>query len=406
MKEFTIDNFHFFAQDTESKNVKLGLSRIEEALNKLNKPCRRIPAIQIIGTNGKGSITAFLESVLSLSNINIGVTTSPHIFDISERIKFNNEKITRQELEEIFNELKNTIQHSKLSPFELLICCGLKFFEKKKVDLLLLEAGLGGRLDATTAHKFRPIVAIGKIGIDHCEFLGESIEDITSEKIAVIQKDSFVISCKQSHIVEKIINKKIKEVKANIIWVDPLTQNWELGLQGFFQRENAAVTIGVINVLNKQGWNIKESSIKIGLAKTKWPGRLELQKWNNKNVLIDSAHNPSAAEVLARERENWINQEKGVYWIMGVQKKKDFLSMIQTLIKPVDRLLLVPVPNQISWKSCEIPDDIRLKINHIYEFEDLKYALQFLENLEVWPSCHPVIAGSIFLVSEFLKSIN
>ena len=253
MTQYNLENLHFSYPKDESKDIKLGLKRIEKALSKINFPCRKTPAIQIIGTNGKGSITAFLESILSFNKINIGVTTSPHIFDICERIRINKKNISKKELQRTIDEIYYPLKGFDLSPFEFIICCALKFFDKNKVDLLLLEAGLGGRLDATSAHKFRPIIAIGKIGIDHSEYLGDNISKITHEKIAVIQKDSFVISCKQDSEVEALINKRTKEIEANMIWVDPLSEEWELSLKGDFQRYNAAVAIGVIKILNELG---------------------------------------------------------------------------------------------------------------------------------------------------------
>ena len=403
MQENTFESLHFLSPKNESRNISLGLQRIEKALEKLNNPCKKTPAIQIIGTNGKGSITAFLESILSLNNIKIGVTTSPHLFDICERIRINKKNILRKEFKAITDEIYDELKTLELSPFEFVVCCALKYFDQYGVDLLLLEAGLGGRLDATSGHKSRPIIAIGKIGIDHSDYLGDTLKKITQEKIAVIEKDSFVISCQQELEVKALINKRIHDVGANMIWVNPLSKEWELGLEGDFQRENAAVALGVVQVLNKLGWDIKTSTIKKGFITTKWPGRLELVKWKSKKILIDAAHNPLAAEVLAKEREGWLNQEKGVYWILGVQKNKDFDNIIKKLFKSHDKLLLVPVPNHRSWTSNEISKNNILNNNNIIEFDNFNLALKYLEELDKWPACNPVLSGSIFLISAFLN---
>jgi len=236
--------------------------------------------------------------------------------------------------------------------------------------------------------------------------LGNTLEKIALEKIAVIQKNSYVISCKQEPEVEALINKKIQDIEASIFWVKPLSEEWELSLKGNFQKENAAVAIGVIKILNKIGWDIKTSFVKKGITTATWPGRLEIVKWKNKQILIDSAHNPLAAKVLSKEREGWLNQEKGVYWILGVQINKDFRSITRELFKPQDKLLLVPVPNHESWTLELISKNICLDERNINEFENLDLALQYLEELNEWPTCNPVLAGSIFLVSEFIKSLN
>ena len=390
----------------EKDNMKLGLSRIKKVLKELDNPCKNIPAIQVVGTNGKGSITAFLESILFESKINIGVTTSPHLFDITERIRVNKTNIDKSEFEIFFKKIEKAFATFELSPFEKIICCALKFFDYKKVDLIILEAGLGGRLDATTAHKLRPIIALGSIGFDHKEYLGDSIEKIAKEKIAVIQKNSIVISGNQNIQVKNLINKRVEEVGAKIVWKESISNHFKLGLKGHFQEENASVAIGVIEALNKSGFSIKEDTISRGLEKTTWQGRLEIIRYLDKNILVDCAHNYPAAKALSKERLTWKNQENGIYWILGVQRQKDMFSILKTLIKKNDHLLLVPVPNQKSWElkdfsNFEVSDSLK-----IIEFEKFEYALNHLSELKDWPSCNPVIAGSIFLVAEFIKYAN
>ena len=258
LKNANIKSFESIHPKYERDNIRLGLSRIKKVLKRLDYPCKDIPAIQIVGTNGKGSITAFLESILFEAKKNIGVTTSPHLFDISERIRVNKKNISKNELEKIFKLINKSFSKYELTPFEKIICSALKFFDEKQVNLLILEAGLGGRLDATTAHVFRPIIAVSKIGLDHKEFLGDTIEEITMEKIAVIEKSSIVISCNQDKKLENLITERVKEVGADIIWRDLISSNYELGLKGNFQRQNASVAIGVIEALNKFGFEIKE----------------------------------------------------------------------------------------------------------------------------------------------------
>ena len=403
MENENFKSFELISPKYERDNIRLGLSRIKNVLKALNNPCKDIPAVQIIGTNGKGSITAFIENILFEGKINIGVTTSPHMFNITERIRVNKKNIEEKEFEKIFKFIEKDFSIHELTPFEKIICSALKFFDKKQVELLILEAGLGGRLDATTAHKLRPIIAIGNIGLDHKEHLGDTIEKITKEKIAVIKKDSIVISCKQNIQAEKIINKRVKEVGAEIIWKDTISNNYELGLRGHFQKQNASVALGVIQALNNFGFKIQEDCIYKGLKKTTWHGRLEIINYLNKKILVDCAHNYSAAKALSKERGTWENEEKGIYWILGVQKQKDMSAIIKILIKKNDHLLLVPVPNQHSWKLKDIADFEEIDTSRIIEFEKFEFAFNYLSELNKWPSCHPVLTGSVFLVAEFIK---
>ena len=176
MKKANLKILELLSPRYERDNIKLGLSRTKKVIQKLGDPCKNIPAIQIVGTNGKGSIAAYLESILFEAKKNFGVTTSPHLFDICERIRVNKKNINKVDFEKIYRLIEKKISTNELTPFEKIICCALNFFDNEKVELLILEAGLGGRLDATTAHESRPIIAIGNIGLDHKEFLGDTKE--------------------------------------------------------------------------------------------------------------------------------------------------------------------------------------------------------------------------------------
>ena len=406
MKNSNLSNFELLTPKYERDNIKLDLSRIKEVLKKLDNPCQNIPAIQIVGTNGKGSIAAYLESILFEAKKNFGVTTSPHLLDICERIRVKKRNINKTDFETIYRLIEKNFSTYELTPFEKIICCALNFFDNEKVELLILEAGLGGRLDATTAHKLRPIIAIGNIGLDHKNFLGDTIEKIAKEKLAVIEKNSIVISCKQNSQVENLINKKVEEVGAEIIWKDSISNIYELGLKGIFQKQNASVAVGAIEALNKLGFNIKEKYISEGLKKTTWNGRLEIINYLNKKILVDCAHNYPAAKALSNERSNWENEEEGIYWILGVQKQKDMEAILKTLLKKNDHLLLVPVPNQPSWQLKDLSQIKEINFQNIIEFEKFEFAIEYLFALKKWPPNHPVLTGSIFLVAEFIKFAN
>jgi len=314
--------------------------------------------------------------------------------------------INKTEFGKIYSLIEKNLSIYELTPFEKIICCALNFFNNKKVELLILEAGLGGRLDATTAHKSRPIIAIGNIGLDHKEFLGDTIEKIAEEKLAVIEKNSIVISCNQNSQVENLITKKVKEVGAEIIWKDSISNSYKLGLKGIFQKQNASVAVGAIEALNNLGFNIKEKHISEGLKKTAWHGRLEIINYFNKEILVDSAHNYPAAKALSNERSNWENEDKGIYWILGFQRQKDFFAILKTLLKKNDHLLLVPVPNQPSWQLNDLSQIKEIDFQKTIEFKTFELAIEYLFSLEKWPPNHPVLTGSIFLVAEFIKFAN
>ncbi len=383
----------------DSRGMALGIDRMQRALKRMGNPCGSIPAIQVIGTNGKGSIASFIESGIRAAGIKTGLTTSPHLVDWSERIKTNGKKISRHLLKQRLKEIQSLAQEEDLTPFEFLLAAAFDHFEQEKVEILVLEVGLGGRGDATTAHHHRPIIAIGAIGLDHCEYLGSSIKDIAHEKVAVISKGASVISGPQNEEVSNIIEEKAKQEDAKVKWVKPIPFHWNLGIPGDVQRENAAVAKGALQELASIGLPINDNQIRQGLSNAKWPGRLQSVTWGKLPLLIDGAHNPQAMERLAIERTNWAHHEEGLNWILGIQANKNAPKMINLLLKPKDIAWIVPVPNHLSWteealkNSCK---DISTQLRYANKVED---CLSIIHN-KGWPKTPPVITGSLHLLGD------
>tara|TARA_B100000700_G_scaffold326942_1_gene439998 strand:- start:868 stop:2124 length:1257 start_codon:yes stop_codon:yes gene_type:complete len=387
----------------KGRGIDLTLERIKEALKYIGQPCKDKPAIQIIGTNGKGSIASFLMSTLKHSKIKAGIYTSPHLINWNERIVIDGIEISDENLINLLTKLKVVANKFKLTPFELITTAALQYFESNSVELLVLEAGLGGRLDATTAHNHRPIIAIGGIGKDHCEYLGNTLREIAYEKTAVISSGSCVISGPQQYEVKKIIEKVVKKRKAEIFWVNALDYSWDIGLQGNIQRENAAVAKCSLEQLYKFGWKIDESIIRKGISTSTWIGRLETVFWQNKEILIDGAHNPHAIIYLSKERIYWENEQSGVNWILGIQANKDAPKIIEELIKPQDQVFIVPIPNHQSWTSSKFKNansNIKSNIKFCLSAEE---ALLELSEKDNWTTNKTVITGSLYLIGDLLS---
>ena len=399
----TKSNFTFESKITEHRDMNLGIDRMSLAINAMGDPCERIPAIHIAGTNGKGSIAAFINSVLSLVNIKTGVTTSPHLVDWVERVCINKTQISKKEFKSLSLSLSPIMEKYSLTPFESIFAIALKYFTLKEVKLLILEVGLGGRLDATTAHKYRPIIAFGAIGLDHCEYLGDSLEKIAIEKASVITPNSTVITAKQHNIVKKVLNETAIRQKAVIHWVDPLPLDWKLGLSGGIQKENAAVAKGVIESLKHIGWSIPEEKIREGLSLAKWPGRLQTTKWQGMPIIIDGAHNPHAARQLSIERNTWADQESGIVWILGVQKQKDIINILRNLIRERDLAWIVPIPSHQSWSKHQILSYCPEYRNQLEEALNTEEVLLKIKERKGWPSPPPVITGSLYLIGDLIE---
>ena len=399
----TQSNFIFESKITEYKDMNLGIDRMSLAINAMGDPCKKVPAIHIAGTNGKGSIAAFINSVLSLVNIKTGVTISPHLVDWVERICINKTQISKEEFKSLSLTIAPIAKKYSLTPFECVIAIALKYFTLKEVELLILEVGLGGRLDATTAHNYRPIIAFGAIGLDHCEYLGDSLEKVAIEKAAVITTKSTVITAAQHNIVKKVLEETAMRKQAVIHWVDPLPSNWKLGLSGVVQKENAAVAKRVIESLKNFGWSISKEQIQEGLSLAKWPGRLQTTKWRGMPIVVDGAHNPHAATQLSIERDTWIDQDSGITWILGIQKRKDIIGILHKLIKEKDLAWIVPVPGQQSWSKDQI---LSFRPEYKYQIKEalnVEEVLSALKKQNKWPSPPPIITGSLYLIGDLFQ---
>ncbi len=390
----------------KSRGMNLGLKRIENVINRMGNPCKELPAIQIAGTNGKGSIASFLESSLIKAGIKVGCTTSPHLIDWCERIRIDGEMITKEQFRDCINTVREFSAGEDLTPFELVIASAFNYFSENKIELMILEVGLGGRLDATTAHPFRPLIAMAAIGLDHCEVLGEDISEITKEKAAIISPGSTVISSNQSQEVKEILEEAVLRNNAKISWVSPLSSNWDLGLPGEIQRANAAVAKGILESLTSLGWEINHQQIKEGLASAIWPGRLQTQTWKNQPLILDGAHNPQAMKQLSKERSCWTGQKKYIHWIIGIQLQKDAPTMLRNLLKEQDIAWIVPIPNHQSWGKEELAIACPEFSHQFRQIENVIKVLELLRAQGEWPSPPPVVTGSLYLIGELLSNLK
>lgn len=382
--------------------MNLGIERMQMALQAMGEPCAEIPAIQIVGTNGKGSIASFIQSSLKSAGIKAGVTTSPHLVSWCERICIDGNLISSQEFQQRVVSLQPLAKDFQLTPFELVMATAFDHFAANNVELLVLEVGLGGRLDATTAHPFRPIIAMASIGLDHCEHLGNNLKDIAKEKAAVISSGCNVVSSTQHQVVTEILETTTEERHAEINWVSSVPKAWTLGIDGDVQKKNAAVARGALKALETLGWKISDPIIREGLALANWPGRLQKSNWNGLPVLIDGAHNPHAAEQLSKERTNWEGQEIGLHWILGIQRHKAAPSMLRHLLKPRDIAWIVPVPNHDSWNKYQLSMACPELANQIVEANHIEEVFKKLLMKSKWPTPPPVIAGSLYLIGDLI----
>ncbi len=390
----------------KSRGMDLDLSRIKNTILKMGDPCKAIPAIQIVGTNGKGSIACFLESCLIKAGIKVGCTTSPHLISWCERIRVNGRMISKKEFEECINTVNYYSSEEQLTPFEIIIASAFNYFSINQVELMILEVGLGGRLDATTVHPYRSLIAIAGIGLDHCEYLGKNLKSIASEKAAVITPGSIVISSNQHPDVQEVLLRTAKRQGSELIWVPPLSKAWELGLPGEIQRENASVAKGILEALPSIGYKVSPQDIQEGLASAKWPGRLQSTLWKDLPIILDGAHNPHAIRQLSRERATWKEQSQGIHWIVGIQAQKDAPTMLRYLLKKHDLAWLVPIPNHQSWQLEDLAKACPELSSQLHKADSVEQVLKAIRLKDKWPTPSPVITGSLYLVGDILQKLK
>ena len=310
---------------------KKDIGNIIKAVKSLDNPHLKFKSVHIAGTNGKGSTAHFIASVMQEAGYKIGLYTSPHLKDFRERIKINGEMIKKKHVVNFVKENKGIFEKINLSFFEFTVAMSFDFFAKKKVDLAIIETGLGGRLDSTNI--INPELSIiTNISLDHTNLLGNSIKEIAIEKAGIIKDNSCVIIGRKQESTMPIFNKVAKEKNTEIIYSKEYSDEYDSDLKGDYQLENIATCVGALRELQKKGWRILEKNIKNGIkncaANTKILGRWHIL--NRKPLTIcDTAHNEDGVVKIVKQ----IYQTKynNLHFILGLldekKRKKIFLHL-------------------------------------------------------------------------------
>lgn len=413
-------NAESILQSYQHFGIHLGLERINQLLEKLDNPHKQVPIIHIAGTNGKGSVCAYLSSVLTEAGYRVGRYTSPHLIDWTERICINQKPISPTELQEYLQRVIVATQDDTETPtqFEIITATAWLYFAEKKVDIAVIETGLGGRLDATNVCENPLASVITSISLEHWQILGPTVADIAGEKAGILKSKCPAIIGELPESARIVLEKRIQKLDCPAIWVKlardlgqglaeyQLNQNavkvrYELPLLGKIQLMNSAIAIATIQTLQNQGWQISETAIENGMVKTQWPGRLQETTWRNQRILIDGAHNPAAAIALREYVDNFHNYQP-INWVVGIIATKDCDDILKALLKKGDRLYLVPVPDQNSAPPAELAALAQIicpELTLCQTFPDLTTALDDA----VVKNNLTVICGSLYLVGHFLK---
>ncbi len=333
--------------------IKFELKRIAKVLKIFGNPQDRLRVIHVAGTNGKGSVCAFLSGILQEAGYQAGLYTSPHLIDVTERLQISRRNIDCKVFAKIIGEVKSVSDslRLKLTYFELLTAVAYIYFEREKVDLAIIETGMGGRLDATNVVRDPLVSVITNVDYDHTEYLGNTLTRIAREKAAIIKDHGVVVTAATQPEVLTVIKAQCRKKKSKLIRADKIIKipaDWDLGLKGWHQKNNAACAVAVAKQLQGQGVKVSARSIKQGLAKAFWPGRLEVFKLATSDqrpvtVVLDGAHNPAGTRTLVENIKSNIGSYKQMICVFGVLKDKNYQEMIGQL-GPVTDIVVLAQP--------------------------------------------------------------
>ncbi|MEO0770980.1 MAG: folylpolyglutamate synthase/dihydrofolate synthase family protein, partial [Cyanobacteria bacterium J06649_4] len=352
--------------------VDLGLDRIEAVLDHLGNPHHRVPIIHVAGTNGKGSVCAYLASVLTAAGYRTGRYTSPHLVSWTERICIDNQPISWPELQSSLDAVEQAISPEEPTPtqFEVFTAAAWQYFAAQSVDVAVVEVGLGGRLDATNVCSRPLATVIVSISRDHWQRLGDTLGKIAGEKAGILKLEVPAIAGPLPSEAATVVTARAAELRAPLTWVqpaEPTIQSIETDspqlrydgidypqkLLGEHQRINSACAIATLQILRTQGWQISDESIAQGMNAVRWPGRLQKDTWQGHELLIDGAHNTESARSL-RTYIDHTYPNQPVSWLMGMLQTKDHSGVFSALLRKGDQLHLVPVPGHLSAAPADL----------------------------------------------------
>jgi dihydrofolate synthase/folylpolyglutamate synthase len=337
---------------TQRFGIKLGLENIERLLGALAVPAPEQRIIHVAGTNGKGSVCAMLDSILREAGHRTGLFTSPHLVTFRERIQVNGEMISEDEVAAGLTSIRALIRDWDPHPtfFEIATALGLEHFKRRACNIIVLETGMGGRLDATNA--VQPVVSvITPIDYDHQTWLGNTLTEIAGEKAGIIKAGVPVISAPQPAEAEAVLRATARRMGSRLQILGDIYDG-DVALPGAHQKQNAATAIAA---LRAGGVKVSDSAITAGLTNVRWPARF--QRWNER-IVIDGAHNPAGARVLAQTwRDAFADETAAV--ILAVLRDKDAAQIVRALAPIATRFVVSEPRNERAVPAAELAEVVR-----------------------------------------------
>ncbi|MBF0225709.1 MAG: bifunctional folylpolyglutamate synthase/dihydrofolate synthase [Desulfobacterales bacterium] len=396
--------------------IKLELSTIKTILENLGNPQEKFKSIHVAGTNGKGSIASCISTILHMAGYKVGLYTSPHLIRFNERICINNNQISDEEVVDCFEAVKKANKADREPTFfEYNTAMAFYEFASRNVDWAVIETGMGGRFDATNI--ITPVISIiSNISLEHQSYLGDTLTKIAMEKGGIIKPYVPIVTGAKQESVKKELkdiaiernapfycfneNFKVKKNKDGTFDYNGIKNVWKklrTGMLGNYQVDNTALVLALCELLKETGTNIPFESIKEGLEKNKWPGRLEVIR-QNPFIILDGAHNLDGSKNLAKFlQKNLAN--KGITLVVGILDDKPYESMLKALLPVCKRVIITQAKNDRSLPTQKL---YGIAVNLIKDItiepdvdKALKYAIETVSNDEA--IC---VSGSLYVIGE------
>ena len=400
---------------------KPGLERIGELCEKLGHPEHRLKFIHVAGTNGKGSFCSMTESVLRAAGYKTGLYTSPYISEFNERMQINGENITNAELVELTEYIKPIADSMEDKPteFELITALAFEYFARNSCDVVVLEAGLGGRLDSTNIIRNPLLSVITGIALDHTAILGDTIEKIAAEKAGIIKDGAPVLFGGNDEIAANVIQSTAKEIGSVFFRVDyeklkninatldgtmfdyGERSGLYINLLGLYQPRNASVVINAVDILRKQGFNIPEAALAEGLKNAVWHARFEKVS-NEPLIIFDGAHNPQGIEQAVKSIKHYFGKNK-VYLLTGVLKDKNYTEIAKMLATVAERAFTLTPDSPRALPAEEYAKVLRTAGIDATAFGTIKDAFTLAKQQAKKDGVPLVCLGSLYVYASLCK---
>ena len=379
---------------TQNLGVKLGLDNVQRLLASLGDPQEELRFIHVAGTNGKGSVCAMIDSICRTAGMKTGLFTSPHLVRFNERIQINGLPIDDAAVVQGIQRIRALVDEERHPTFfEITTALAFDYFRSQTVDLVVLETGLGGRLDATNV--VHPLVSVlTSIDMDHQKWLGDTLSGIAAEKAGIIKPGVPVVSGPQFTEVKDVLERIAAQHSAPVSYAEKPLDGLFIGLTGFHQRLNAAIAVRAIR---QAGLRASPQALKEGLANVYWPGRFQRI---DERIILDGAHNPAAARCLVETWRECIGPQKATV-IFGGLCDKDLQGMLSTLGTLAARFFIVPIRSQ----RAASPADIECFVPQQLSATQCASAEQAL-GLARRCNEQILVTGSLFLVGETLAILD